>query len=937
MKFLQEAAGFIEEKYGGNYRDLAVILPNRRAGVFLRKHIAEQTKTAAFLPLIFSIEDFIFQTTGLVKASSTDLLFDLYEIHLSLNRDVSSSFDDFASWGPRLINDFNDIDNYLADSEVVFNYLKEARNLQKWNLDKPELSDIESNYLKFYSSLKTYYKRLKQKLLTNNMAYNGMAAALLIENFDSYTLPAKHFVIAGFNALTKAEEILFDKLVTGYQADILWDADDYYLNDRRQESGKYLRRNLKKKNLKGKTFDSKGFKQKKEIEISKLPGDFPMVKYADSIIDEWKKDKNFDINDTAIVPADEEMLFPLLGSLNDDNLQMNITMSFPFRKTGAYDLMIRLLELFESASRQSEESAEPVFYFKKLLKLINTPLIKKIYGRHIDKLTALINENNITLPDISTIISITKDDSFDKIPFQLLKTGSQKPEDVLIAISLFIKSIAARDGLNIFDKELAEINLTIINRLLVKIREYNVVDNITTLKNLYKTLSSMNGIPFEGQPLEGLQIMGVLETRALDFKNIIYLSFNEGMIPRSNLFRSFILPEIRREYGLPLPADDDAVTAYHFYRSIQRATNIRLIVNSKPGTFGGGEMSRFAAQLLFELKQYNSEISVKEVNIGMPPPVNTKTQPLTIEKTDEIYEKLLETGTGENKGFSPSSLSTYLSCSLKFYFSKILNISPPEEMEEEIAQNTRGSIIHDVLEEIYKTEAAGRNKFDDTFFDNALKNYNEILDRKYKKHYKKGDTEHGNNLLLKKLDSRMIEGFLNYDKKFSNGITGVICEQKLKTALTVETRDGIKEITIKGYADRIDVLNGEKRIIDYKTGKAEAKDLNIGDVGDENWEELFAGNKYSKAFQLLTYALIYNMQTGNSSPVTPMIAALKTKNIYFKLKINDGSRVDSEILNNFKAGLIDLLTEIYDKDIPFSQTDDLKQCTYCDYVNICNR
>jgi ATP-dependent helicase/DNAse subunit B len=321
----------------------------------------------------------------------------------------------------------------------------------------------------------------------------------------------------------------------------------------------------------------------------------------------------------------------------------------------------------------------------------------------------------------------------------------------------------------------------------------------------------------------------------------------------------------------------------------------------------------------------------------MPPPVNTKSEPLIIDKTDEIYEKLLETGTGENKGFSPSSLSTYLSCSLKFYFSKILKISLPDEMEEEIAQNTRGSIIHDVLEEIYKTEAAGRNKFDDTFFDNALKNYNEILDRKYKKHYKKGDTEHGNNLLLKKLDSRMIEGFLNYDKKFSNGITGVICEQKLKTTLPVETRDGIKEITIKGYADRIDVLNGEKRIIDYKTGKAEAKDLNIGDVGGENWEELFAGNKYSKAFQLLTYALIYTLQTGNGSPVTPMIAALKTKNIYFKLKINDDSRVDSEILDNFKAGLIDLLTEIYDKDIPFGQTDDIKQCTYCDYVNICNR
>ena len=938
-KFLQEVAEFISATYKNNYKDLVVIIPNRRAALFLEKYLKSLTTKTTWAPGFFSIEDFIFETTGYTKASSTDLVFELYEVYLKHNPKEQQSFDDFSTWGPRLIRDFNDIDAYLTDYEVVFNFLNEARNLQRWNLDRPQLTNLENNYIKFYGHLKTYYTDFKSRLRKLNLAYPGMAARELVSGFDKYNFDKNKYIIAGFNALTKAEENLFEYLVIQNKADIFWDADSYYLDDYKQEAGKFIRKNISNNHFQGKKIITKGFEENKEISIDGLTGDYAMIKYAGNILEEYSRKADFDPNDTAIILPDEELLFPLLNSLPSAIKEMNITMSYPFKKSEAYELIIRLMELYNSAARiqKTGHNSNDIFiYHKTVIKLLNTSLFKQIYGQGINLFLQRIKAENLTLISFRQAEELANETGMkDKNPWEILKTDTLDSKSVLENISSFLDFIEIQPQIKGLGHELLLLNQSIINQLLKKIENHDIIENISTLRNLYKTLTSLKGIPFEGKPLAGLQIMGVLETRALDFKNIIYLSFNEGVFPNSTQYRSFILPEIRREYGLPMPMDDDAIMAYHFYRSIQRAENVALIYNTIAGNMGGGEVSRFAMQLSHELKEYSTNLNLKENIIRLPNPEKHHIPVISINKTEKIITQLKEMVI---KGFSPTTLTNYMGCSLRFYFSKILGIKTPDEVEEEMAVNTRGNVIHKTLEIIYENEALGNNKFDETFFINALKNFPEILNAQYRKYFKKGDTEHGYNLLLKSLDNRMIKNFLKAEMKNSLGINDVTLEMQIEYSLPIDIGNEKLSIRIFGLADRVDIHRETRRIIDYKTGKIAASELKLdGKNSEEKWENMFTKNSFPKAFQLLCYSLIYNRMHNSDLPVKPIIAGLKTKDIYYYLVVNDSEMIDKEVLNRFENDLIKLIQEIYNKDALFSQTDDKKVCKYCDYKTICNR
>lgn len=943
LKFLQEVAAFISSKYKGNYKDLVIIVPNRRAGLFLEKYLLSVTNKTTWAPRFFSIEDYIFEVLGFTKASSTDLVFELYEIYLKQNPVEKQSFDDFSNWGPRLINDFNDIDSYLSDFEVVFNFLSEARNLQKWNLDRPQLTEIESNYLKFYGQLKTYYLEFKAKLKKNSTAYPGMAIRMLVTDIKQYKMLGENFVIAGFNALSKAEEKLFKYLVSEYKAQIFWDVDNHYLTDFKQEAGKQIRKNLNDEQLKGNVIISNGFNTKKSISVNGVSGNYGMIKYAGKILEDLMSSKDFNPNDTAIILPDPDILFALLNSLPKNIKEMNITMSFPYKKSEAYDLIIRIIDLYDSASRINKSYSNSntiLLHHKALQKLINSPLFKQAYGQSLQRFIYKIKSENLNLITFNEAENIANQAGIkEDNPWAVLKTDSLDAISILNKISLFLELIQKNYSIESLSKELLILNHNIIKQLLQKVENHNVIQNLSTLKKLFKTLTSIKGIPFEGKPLAGLQIMGVLETRALDFKNIIYLSFNEGIFPQSSQFKSFILPEIRREYGLPMPLDDDAIMAYHFYRSIQKAENVTLIYNTISGKFGGGEMSRFAMQLTYELKKNHPEITLKENAINLPTPLQQQPSPIIIEKTQDIMDNLLLLGTASDKGFSPTSLTTYIACSLKFYFSKILKIKAQEEIEEELAVNTRGSAIHGTLEILYENEIKGLNKFDKEFYQRSLENYSSILDAQYKKYFKKGDTDHGYNLLFKTLDNKMIHNFLTAEIQNSMGITEVKCEEKLEHFFPLKSDGNTIKIRIHGLADRIDLHHGLRRIIDYKTGKVKSSDLNLdkGRSKEDKWENMFLKNSHPKAFQLLTYALIYNRMNGVNTPIIPIIAGLKAKDIYFHLKINESDIINEDILNTFEDDLLLLIQKIYDREIPFSQTEDLKTCKYCDYKTICNR
>ncbi len=949
-KFLEEIADFILDKYKGNFEELTIILPNRRAGLFLEKYLQEKIDKPSWAPKLNSIDDFVFEITKYDKASSTDLIFELYEIYLSFEKESARSFEDFGSWGPKLLNDFNDIDMYLADYKVIFTYLKEARNLQKWNLDRPNISALEDNYLKFYHSLLIYYVKFKDRLKSLNIAYSGMAIRDLVESPLNYDFTSNKFLIAGFNALSTAEVKLFEFIMTHFESDIFWDADDYYLKNTNQEAGKYIRKNLNNNNLKGKLILSEELSSRvKKINISGLSSNYSQVKYVGKLLKDLISKENFNSKETAIVLADEELLFPLLNSLPKEVEDLNITMSYPFKKSMAYDLIINLFELYKVALRKKQLSSETedyiLIYHRNIAKILNSPLVKKAYYNNLTKLINFINDNNISYTTAENILMFSKNLSFSDEELSLinsLKVENLSALTVLEAINKFLEILKGKLIFSELDGDLLSSNQIIINQLIIKLKKYPIIENISTLKKLYNSLTKMKGIPFEGEPLRRLQIMGILETRALDFKNIIYLSLNEGVIPKSNQFHSFILPEIRREYKLPMPYDDDAIYSYHFYRSLQRAENIELIYNKGENDLGSGEMSRFAKQLLYELKQQNQNISISNKIVKLPEPKKQKSKAIIINKSNEIYQQLLDLSTNPLRGFSPTSLNEFKTCGLKFYFSRILKIKPKDEVEEEIKVNTRGTIIHDTLDIIFREEAEAENsnKFDEDFFKRAKENYKKILFDRYKENFKNGDINHGNNLLLRKLDEKLVKDFFESEEINSLGIENVMTEQDLEYTIPIESQNEIIKVMLRGSADRIDSYKGVRRIIDYKTGKVDKNELNLDDkniLSSEKWANLFTNSKFDKPFQLLTYTLLYSRQFNYSLPISPIIIGLKSKSTHYPLIINNLNLISKEIIDNFENELINLLKEILNKNSAFKQTKEIKNCKNCDFIKICHK
>lgn len=933
-KFLEVIAEKILALSATELANLIVILPNKRSIIFLQKYISRMATKTTWLPEIYSIEDYIFKFSRLGKATNSDLLFELYETYLQMGITSEKSFEDFGTFGPGLLKDFNEIDNYLADAEIVFTFLKEARTLQKWNPNSTLNGNFEENYLNFYLSLKDYYKNFKAKLFSQNIAYYGMAIRHLVENNEEILSKKNRYFIVGFNATTKAEQKLFELLTIEKEAITFIDSDAYYLSDQKQEAGKDIRNLLKNTKLNIILVKTDNFSNK-EINIKGLTGEYSMAKYAAQIIKKWIKEPDFDQSETAIILPDEELLFPLISSLTNEIKDINITMSYPFRKTSGYDLIVKAFEIYESAHRYYSSNNKITFHHHSISNLLKNNIFQSAFYDFSRIIQAEMKNKNISYLDINIVKSIMKNNSARKqsIPDYIFELNDFSGTCIISKIIKLINHIVELSNLDDFNQKILLENKEILRRLQDKLIHYQLDENAIILKKIIIEMALMNGIPFEGKPLAGLQIMGTLETRAIDFKRIIYLSFNEGQFPKSSQFRSFILPEIRYHFGLPMPVDEESIAAYHFYRSIQRAEKTELLYNTSTGALGGGEMSRFGRQLKIEL---NSEI-VTESIIELPKPKKTINQNIEYFKSNSVIEKLLKIAS-KNHGFSPTALSTYLSCSLKFYFRYILNIKALNEIEEEIAYNTRGLAIHNTLEILYKNEAQTNNKFDDNFFEYALKNYKIFLARAYEEAFKNGDTEHGYNLILKKLDEKLLENFIFRDKNYSNSTKELLVEQKLSGSLDFEYEGKTIEINFSGTADRIDYHNGIRRIIDYKTGTVKQGELILHSAGEnsEIWYKIFIEGKFQKTFQLMMYSFLYQQINPKETSILPAIAALKNTQVFYELKPKD-SLIGVEIIDEFKIELKKLIESIFDRKIPFSQTNQTESCRNCEFIKVCNR
>ncbi|MDQ3111491.1 MAG: PD-(D/E)XK nuclease family protein [Bacteroidota bacterium] len=952
--FLRKVSDYIFSSYGEKIDDLCVVLPNRRAGLFFKQHLSRHSDKPIWAPELFSIEDFIWELSGLKKADTAEQLYIFYSVYKEAEKEKAETFELFCKWAPTLLNDFNETDAYLADTEKLFGNLSDIRGIEEWSLGNASLTDFQKQYLHFWSSIGGWYRSYREALVKERLAYPGLAYRYVAENITELLTNKKwrKIIFAGFNALNSAEEKIIAGLRESGKADVLWDADRYYIENTANEAGRFLRKYRKEyfKPPVGSTtvfehIEDRYSTEAKKITVAGVARMVSQAKAASHFLETFEKENRYSTR-TAIVLGDESLLLPLLHALPEEAQNINITMGFPLRNTPVASLVNALFQLHLNAERFNVKTAirdggrERKFYHADLTRLFRHPYIKQLLSQSglAEKLATHITAKNIIFSSagqLENYFPLLKDQfapiralltPWTEIPIAL--EGLHSLIEMLRPV-FSLSAITPGSNLNIELEYLFQLHL-IIKRAGTLHQKWNIASDVATLKALIDQQLASSTLPFVGEPLSGLQIMGVLETRTLDFENVILLSANENILPAGKAQHSFILYDLRKYFNMPVWDDKDAVAAYHFYRLFQRAKNIVIVHNTDQELFGNREKSRFVTQLLYELPAANKNIRIEEVvfDAGLPA-TDIAPELIIIPKTGSVPAKMDELSA---QGLSPSLLNTYRNCSLQFYFHYVAHLREPDEVKETIGADTLGTIIHKSLDEIYRPQLGQLLSAD--FFDTAKKKVPHSVEAAFAQFYSAEESSYGKNLLAKKIAVRYLLDYFSREKKnLETNLSGVPHVSELETTLEFTVEINGKKIKLKGQADRIDKTDYLVTLIDYKTGKTEQKELKV-----KEWPDISTNTAIGKSFQLLMYAWLYSRMKGNTLPVSSGIVSFrKLSDGFMNVSTPDGDFILPQTLDYFEKALIELLSGLFDSSKAFVQTDDLDICKLCDFKGICRR
>ena len=910
--FLHRLAQEILKNYSDNLSELTIVLPNKRAKVFLLSALKKIVSNTIFAPEIISIEEFIQDIAGIRSVDSVELLFEFYEVYLSLTeKDKQDSFENFANWAKTLLQDFNEIDRYLLEPDKILKYLENIKEIEHWSVDVDKRTDLIEQHLLFWKKLPDYYHSLYQYLLNKGIGYQGLIYREAVENLNHFSEnnSEKRFVFAGFNALNQAEEKIIQHLLALDKAKIYWDIDETLLNDTLHDAG-FFQRKFKSEWIYYKTHPyewiSNDFKSEKDIHVIATSKSIGQAKIAGSII-EKQADKG-NLQNVALVLGEESLLLPMLYSLPANVDALNITMGFSSKNNPAQLLIAKLFKLHTNALTRNPSSY--VMYYKDVLDVLTHPLIEPYVNAN--ELVSIINKNNysfITHKKLDELFA--KDNELFSLLFQKWDANSVTVLENIAQILLKIKGNLSYENeeekiTNAFVYSIFKV----INKMISYFSEHNSINDIKTLQAIYKQVIDVAEVSFEGEPLSGLQVMGVLESRVLDFETVIITSVNEGKFPAGKTSNSFIPYDVKLQYGLPTYKEKDAIYTYHFYHLLQRATNVYLIYNSDSQGFDAGEKSRFITQLEIE-KQPNHNLTFQYYNPNVP---NIAHEPIVVPKTESVMARLREIA---DKGFSPSSLTTYIRNPIQFYFQRVLRISETDEVEENIAVNTLGTIIHGTLEELYKPTIGRLLTIED--IKTCISKIDDEVLNQFKKVYKEGEIKKGRNLLAFEVAKRNVLNFLKTElEAIEKGDEIQIIS--LETAHERELIDARLPfpVLIKGNVDRIELRNGKIRIVDYKTGKVDKNNVILKD-----WNGLTEDIKNDKIIQVLAYAFMYEEQAKGREIEAGIISFknLKTGFLPFQFKPEKDAVdiISAEIMENYLEQIVILLKEILNVDVPFEE------------------
>ena len=944
MAFIQNIIDYIFKNYDLSKDIVEVVFPNKRASIHFKRQIVSQLSKTSWMPITSSIQQAMEKWSGLHLVDSLDVALELMSIN---DKDANNKVlkQNFFGLASQMAKDFDEIDQYKVDAKNLFESLNEVKIIENYTFSEYTLSNedsykAQSKYLQFFSSLINYYSALRLNLFSRKVGYYGMITRCLSElPTDELVkrIDGKKIVFAGFNALTTTEEDVVVRLVENGNAVMLWDLDEYYINDKKQEAGRFANDFFAKhRNLAGKKdYDNEHHgisfignalsTAEKEINVISVSGSSVQANALQLMMEKREN--------SVVVLADEALLIPTLNSLPDSVGEINVTMGYPFANTPLYGFIDQIFR-FQHSLSDSKIDLWPLASF------CDADFIKLVFnGKDYDSLMSWLKDKqsssdlSLHVKDFSSI-GISDDNQEDGASEDLarfLTLSSTKWIDSKDCIenlkSILRVSLQKIKDESYFVKNQISVAGKVLNKVESLIKKYDGVE-ILDLQMLILQIGREMSIAMKGEA-DGLQVMGLLETRNLDFDVVNMLSVNEGVIPKNKNSNSLIPYDVRKYYNLPTYNQQQAVYAYHFYRLLHNAKKINLFYNSLSDSSGLGEPSRFIRQIEYELVKKNPKVKLQHFQYKSPI-INLKSNIISVDKDDTMLKKITK--------LSPTSISTYLRCSLQYYWKYIMNINC-DEVNEEIQMNVIGSIIHNTLDELYRnfgneivTESKFlevRNQYLDKCYQNALRNNN----------FRNGLPKTGFNSIIASVIDTMISRFLDNEHNIvKENSLRILCTEK-------ELSFHLNNVELHGFADRIDLLNDKLRVIDYKTGSVNPYDVSISG----NAQQL--QDMHDKSIQLIMYkylfikmlnsntlgldeALIAHIEEENIVP--GIIALQKMSNGVFELKVNN-----ADLANDFEARcdimFEQLISDIFDKNNPFTQTDDTKVCGYCSFRNICKR
>ena len=942
--FQHELAHTLLDRYDGDLSQFVVLFPSLRARTFFNDAVAHMTDRPVWQPTWMSIDDLMERGSGLVRGERIRLISELYKVYVKHH--PSETFDRFYFWGEMLISDFDMIDKYLVDASMLLrniNDIKEIeadlsylnpqqeRILRFWSAIGPEesLSVHKRLFLKVWNSLPAIYNEYREHLRSIGLGYPGMIyreTAERIMRGEELDIPNKRFIVAGFNALSKSEDRLFQYLSKrDMGAEFFWDYDSYYVDNANHEAGMFLRGNLATYGSAAGVTHENFLGVDKQLRATACVSNIVQVKHVASILEELPEEE-LDKR-TAIVLTDENMLVPLLHALPERVKSVNVTMGYPLKTTLAYSLVEHLVAL-QAHSRQHEGAT--LFYHQDVSGLLSHPYIADCCGSRASYYASLITKNRMTTVEgaifseeslLSDIFSC-KCDSWPSLSKYIINVIAT------IIDMLNIDDIAQREYLRVVMDEVRKVELSIVN--------CDIEAPIEVFTSLLRRHLQTLTIPFEGEPLEGMQIMGILETRNIDFKNVIILSMTDANFPGDRTEQSSFIPySLRLAYGLPTPEQHEAMYAYYFYRLMQRAERVDMLYCSRADDKSTGERSRYIYQL-----DYESPYEVKKRSVGVDLGVSA-IQPIEVAKGNKEMSVLARYLDPESDySLSPTSLSRYIECPMKFYYHTVAHLRTPDELGDTIDALTFGNILHEALQALYDEDII--NKENPAELIQAIKQerVEAVVDAVICKLLQGGrhvDVQDfsGDTLLVRDIIIKYImRGIMSYDAE-RDGYTIVGLEKDVEYGYPIS--DG-RKVKLSGRADRIDRLaDGTLQIIDYKSSRRAHMEC-------RSITDLFIGaaiDRVPNIIQTLLYSMMLHLRDGvETKPslffVTQMLSGDYEPTILDK---STGEVIErySDVAEEFEAELSRTLEELFDHTIPFCQAEDEASCTYCDFRKICRR